>query len=59
MDQVVMRSLKEKYRKKIIQRLVRAVDIKKNVSQNINFTCNEIINIRLIWSIWGNHKKFF
>ena len=59
MDQVVMRSLKEKYRKKIIQRLVRAMDIKKNVSQNINFTCNAIINIRLVWSIWSNHNKFF
>ena len=48
MDQDAIHFLKAKYRKIIIQRLSRAVDIKKNVSENIKFRCDAIINIRWV-----------
>ena len=54
MDQGVIRSLKAKYRKKSF-----SGQEKRTVSQNTNFRCDAIINISLIWNIWGNHQKLF
>ena len=48
MDQGVIRSLKAKYRKKNHSKADQSSGHEKDISQNINFRCDAIINIRLV-----------
>ena len=57
-DQGIIRSLKAKYLKNH-SKADQSIGHGKNVSQSINFRCDAIINICLVWSIWGNHQKRF
>ena len=60
MIQGVIHPPKSKYRRKIIQRLIRAVDMKKkNISQNIIFRCVATVTIRSVWSIIATIKNCF
>ena len=51
MDQGVLRSLKTKYRRKIIKRLIRAVDMKKNLPQTLALDAMQLL--QSAWSeVW-------
>ena len=51
MDQGVLRSLKTKYRRKIIKRLIRAVDMKKNLPQTLVLDAMQLL--QSAWSeVW-------